>query len=83
MFLQALLHGHFSSHEAVQANPDLLVTAYLADGLRALEETDDCRRKLQPLYNLFGYVIDGIDVAQSVQQGDVMRSITITERASD
>jgi cyclophilin family peptidyl-prolyl cis-trans isomerase len=44
---------------------------------------DDCRRKLQPLYNLFGYVIDGIDVAQTVQQGDVMRSITITERASD
>ena len=44
---------------------------------------DDCRRKLQPLYNLFGYVIDGIEVAQNVQQGDVMRSVTITERASD
>ncbi len=35
---------------------------------------DDCRRKLQPLYNLFGYVIDGIDVAQSIKQGDVMQS---------
>jgi peptidyl-prolyl cis-trans isomerase B (cyclophilin B) len=44
---------------------------------------DDCRDKLQPLYNLFGYVIDGIDVAQSVEVGDVMRSVTITERASD
>jgi cyclophilin family peptidyl-prolyl cis-trans isomerase len=44
---------------------------------------EDCRRKLQPLYNLFGYVIDGIDVAQSVGQGDVMRSLTITERATD
>jgi cyclophilin family peptidyl-prolyl cis-trans isomerase len=44
---------------------------------------DDCRRKLQPLYNLFGYVIDGIDVAQDIQQGDTMRSLTITERATD
>jgi peptidyl-prolyl cis-trans isomerase B (cyclophilin B) len=30
---------------------------------------DDCRSK-QPLYNLFGYVIDGIDVAQDIEQGD-------------
>jgi cyclophilin family peptidyl-prolyl cis-trans isomerase len=44
---------------------------------------DDCRRKLTPNYNLFGYVIDGIDVAQSVQQGDVMRSVNVSERASD
>jgi cyclophilin family peptidyl-prolyl cis-trans isomerase len=44
---------------------------------------DDCRRKLDPLYNLFGYTIDGLDIAQSVQVGDVMRSVTITERASD
>jgi cyclophilin family peptidyl-prolyl cis-trans isomerase len=44
---------------------------------------DDCQRKLQPLYNLFGYTIDGIDVAQSIQVGDVMRSVTVTERASD
>jgi peptidyl-prolyl cis-trans isomerase B (cyclophilin B) len=44
---------------------------------------DDCRRKLQPLYNLFGYVIDGIEVAQDIEQGDVMQSLTITERATD
>ncbi|MEY2448591.1 MAG: peptidyl-prolyl cis-trans isomerase [Acidimicrobiaceae bacterium] len=44
---------------------------------------DDCRTKLQKLYNLFGYVIDGIDVAQKVQQGDVMRSVAVSERASD
>jgi len=44
---------------------------------------DDCRRKLQPLYNLFGYVIDGMDVAQSIQVGDVMRSVTVTERDPD
>ena len=44
---------------------------------------DDCRTKLQPLYNLFGYTVDGIEVAQSIQVGDVMRSVSITERASD
>jgi peptidyl-prolyl cis-trans isomerase B (cyclophilin B) len=44
---------------------------------------DDCRQKLQPLYNLFGYVVEGIDVAQSVQVGDVMRSVTISELATD
>ena len=44
---------------------------------------DDCRQKLQPAYNLFGYVIDGLDVAQSVQVGDVMESVTVSERASD
>ena len=44
---------------------------------------DDCRQKLQKAYNLFGYVIDGIDVAQSVQVGDVMRSVSVTERDTD
>jgi peptidyl-prolyl cis-trans isomerase B (cyclophilin B) len=44
---------------------------------------DDCRSKLQPLYNLFGYVIDGMDVAKDIEQGDVMQSLTITERATD
>src|SRR4051812_7965150 len=44
---------------------------------------DDCRSKLQKLYNLFGYVIDGIDVAQSIQVGDVMRSVSVTERELD
>jgi cyclophilin family peptidyl-prolyl cis-trans isomerase len=44
---------------------------------------DDCRSKLQKLYNLFGYVIDGIDVAQSIQVGDKMKSVTVTERDAD
>jgi cyclophilin family peptidyl-prolyl cis-trans isomerase len=44
---------------------------------------DDCRHKLDKAYNLFGYVIDGIDVAQAVSQGDVMRTVSVTERASD
>jgi cyclophilin family peptidyl-prolyl cis-trans isomerase len=41
---------------------------------------DDCRRKLAPSYNLFGYVIEGIDVAQAVKQGDVMETVKIEER---
>jgi cyclophilin family peptidyl-prolyl cis-trans isomerase len=41
---------------------------------------DDCRRKLTPSYNLFGHVTEGVDVAQSVQRGDVMRSVTVTEQ---
>jgi peptidyl-prolyl cis-trans isomerase B (cyclophilin B) len=44
---------------------------------------EDCRDKLAPSYNLFGYVIDGVDVAQSIRQGDVMDSVAITERATD
>jgi cyclophilin family peptidyl-prolyl cis-trans isomerase len=40
---------------------------------------DDCRRKLQPLYNLFGYVTSGIEVAQSIQVGDRMNSVTVVE----
>jgi cyclophilin family peptidyl-prolyl cis-trans isomerase len=39
---------------------------------------DDCTRKLQPLYNLFGYVTSGIEVAQSIAVGDVMRSVTVS-----
>ena len=40
----------------------------------------DCTRKLTKDYNLFGYVIDGIDVAQSTQVGDVMATVVIEER---
>jgi cyclophilin family peptidyl-prolyl cis-trans isomerase len=41
---------------------------------------DDCRRKLDPLYSLFGYTVSGIDVAQRIEFGDVMRSVTVVER---
>ena len=41
---------------------------------------DDCTKKLQKNYNLFGYVVDGIDVAQQTQVGDVMRSVTVNEK---
>jgi cyclophilin family peptidyl-prolyl cis-trans isomerase len=42
---------------------------------------DDCTRKLTKDYNLFGYVVEGLDVAQATQVGDVMQSVTVEERA--
>jgi peptidyl-prolyl cis-trans isomerase B (cyclophilin B) len=41
---------------------------------------DDCTRKLTKDYNLFGFVVDGIDVAQATQVGDVMQSVVVEER---
>jgi peptidyl-prolyl cis-trans isomerase B (cyclophilin B) len=41
---------------------------------------DDCRRKLAKSYNLFGYVTSGVDVAQRISQGDVMRSLSVVEQ---
>jgi cyclophilin family peptidyl-prolyl cis-trans isomerase len=41
---------------------------------------DDCTRKLSKDYNLFGYVVEGMDVALGTQVGDVMRSVTVEER---
>ncbi len=42
---------------------------------------DDCQRKLTKDYNLFGYVVEGLDVAQETQVGDVMQSVEVEERA--
>ena len=44
---------------------------------------DDCRRKLSKDYNLFGYVVDGIDVATATQVGDVMHSVRVDETPRD
>jgi peptidyl-prolyl cis-trans isomerase B (cyclophilin B) len=44
---------------------------------------DDCTPKLQKNYNLFGYVVDGIDVAQQTQVGDVMQSVRVEETPRD
>ena len=40
---------------------------------------DDCTRKLSKDYNLFGYVVEGMDVALGTQVGDVMQSVTFEE----
>ena len=41
---------------------------------------DDCKRKLSKDYNLFGYVVDGMDIALGVAIGDVMNTIVVEER---
>ena len=41
---------------------------------------DDCQSKLAPSYNLFGYVVDGMDVALATGVGDTMRTVVIEER---
>jgi len=41
---------------------------------------EDCQDKLAKSYNLFGFVTEGIDVAQAVQVGDKMQTVTVTER---
>jgi cyclophilin family peptidyl-prolyl cis-trans isomerase len=40
---------------------------------------EDCSSKLAKSYNLFGYVVDGMDVALAISVGDAMRSVTIEE----
>jgi cyclophilin family peptidyl-prolyl cis-trans isomerase len=40
---------------------------------------EDCQDKLQPLYNLFGYVTSGIEVAQAIAVGDKMRAVSVSE----
>lgn len=41
---------------------------------------EDCRRKLSKDYNLFGHVTSGIETAQAIKVGDVMKSVTVDER---
>ena len=41
---------------------------------------DDCQEKLQPLYNLFGNVTSGLEIAQSIKVGDKMTTVTVSEK---
>lgn len=43
---------------------------------------EDCQTKLQPLYNLFGYVTSGIEVAQSIAVGDKMTTVSVAETSA-
>ena len=40
---------------------------------------DDCRSKLAPAYNLFGFVSSGMDVALEIGVGDTMDSVEVAE----
>ncbi|MFZ6002489.1 MAG: peptidylprolyl isomerase [Actinomycetota bacterium] len=42
----------------------------------------DCQQSLQPLYNLFGYVTSGIEIAQSIDVGDKMTSVSVVETST-
>ena len=44
---------------------------------------DDCTRKLQPAYNLFGYVTEGMDVAKSIAVGDSLGQVQVDEVRSE
>jgi cyclophilin family peptidyl-prolyl cis-trans isomerase len=41
---------------------------------------DDCTRKLSKDYNLFGFVVDGVEIAQAIAVGDVMATVVVEER---
>jgi cyclophilin family peptidyl-prolyl cis-trans isomerase len=43
---------------------------------------EDCQDKLQPLYNLFGYVTSGIEVAQGIAVGDKMTSVSVVDTSA-
>jgi peptidyl-prolyl cis-trans isomerase B (cyclophilin B) len=42
---------------------------------------DDLAGRLPKQYNLFGYVVEGLDAVLGTQRGDVMRTVTVEERA--
>jgi len=42
----------------------------------------DCQKSLQPLYNLFGHVTSGIEVAQAIAVGDRMTTVTVVETSA-
>jgi cyclophilin family peptidyl-prolyl cis-trans isomerase len=43
---------------------------------------DDCTRKLDKAYNLFGYVTSGLELTTQVARGDRMNKVTITEKSA-
>lgn len=69
------VHGEYTLGAVAMANagPD-------TNGSQFFITIDDCTRKLSKDYNLFGYVVEGMDVAQATQVGDVMQSVVVEER---
>ena len=41
---------------------------------------DDCSRKLDKAYNLFGYVTSGLELTTQVGRGEKMNKVTIVEK---
>lgn len=77
--------GYRFADEPVKGEYDLGAVAMAnagpdTNGSQFFITIDDCRRKLAPSYNLFGHVVEGIDVAQATQVGDVMQTVVVEER---
>jgi len=53
-----------------------------SNGSQFFISTVDNRRKLRKQYNLFGEVVDGMEVVTGIRQGDRMRRVTVTEVAA-
>jgi cyclophilin family peptidyl-prolyl cis-trans isomerase len=51
-----------------------------SNGSQFFIDTADDTAQLKPLYNLFGKVESGQNVAASIQKGDVMTSVTVQEQ---
>ena len=77
--------GYRFADEPVQAEYTLGAVAMTnagrnTNGSQFFITIDDCTRKLTKDYNLFGYVVEGIEVAQATQVGDVMQSVVVEEQ---
>ena len=77
--------GYKFADEPVQAEYTLGAVAMAnagknTNGSQFFITIDDCTRKLTKDYNLFGYVVEGMDVAQSTAVGDTMKSVVVEER---
>lgn len=74
MFEDEPVQGEYSAGAVAMANsgPD-------SNGSQFFICSVDDRHKLAKSYNLFGQVTKGMEVVGSIRQGDVMRSVTISE----
>jgi peptidyl-prolyl cis-trans isomerase B (cyclophilin B) len=70
----------FNQHKAVRGSLAMANSGPNTNGSQFFITIDDCTRKLSKDYNLFGYVVEGMDVAQNTEVGDVMQSVAIEER---
>ena len=70
----------FNQHKSVRGALAMANAGPNTNGSQFFITIDDCTRKLSKDYNLFGYVVEGMDVAQNTEVGDVMQSVAIEER---
>jgi peptidyl-prolyl cis-trans isomerase B (cyclophilin B) len=69
----------FNQHKVVRGALAMANAGPDTNGSQFFICIDDCQDKLQPLYNLFGNVTSGIEVAQAMQVGDKMNTVTVSD----